>query len=161
MPVAEHRRGAHVPRAQRDLERIRRAAREAQAASGSAMASALAQIGAAFDDAAVVNAFKIRVERLLQLGPHHAVIRARFGARAALLRGRGLDAATIVVERWWREERKALQIASALGCGTRLSFDVLSELRLVLRLMRLKRMAAEFAHILAALCEQPIAAAAE
>ena len=75
--------------------------------------------------------------------------------------GRGLDPAIAVVERWWRDERKAFQIASALGCATRLSLEVLSELRLILRLMRCKRMHAEFAEVLAALCGAPIAAAAE
>ncbi len=125
------------------------------------MAVALAQIGAAFDEAATLNANKIRVERLIRLGPCHAAVRARFGARAAMLFGRGLDAAIVLVERWWRNERKAFQIARALGCGTRLLLEVLSELRLILRLMRFKRMHAEFDEILAALCGAPIAAAAE
>ena len=48
------------------------------------------------------------------------------------------------MERWWRDERKAFQIASALGGGTRLSLEVLRELRLILRLMRFKRMQAEY-----------------
>ena len=125
------------------------------------MAVALAQIGAAFDEAAVVNAFKMRVEELLRLGPHHAAVRARFGARAALLAGRSLDAAIVLVECWWREERKAFQIASALGCGTRLSLDILQELRLILRLTRRKRMEAQYHAAIAALCDGPIAMAAE
>ncbi len=125
------------------------------------MAVALAQIGAAFDEAATINAYKIRVERLIRLGPCHAAVRARFGARAAMLFGRGLDSAVVVVERWWRDERKAFQIASALGCATRLSLEVLGELRLILRMMRLKKMHAEFGEVVAALCRAPIAAAAE
>ncbi len=125
------------------------------------MAVALAQIGAAFDEAATINAYKIRVERLIRLGPCHPAVRARFGARAAMLFGRGLDAAIVLVERWWRDERKAFQIASALGCATRLSLEVLGELRLILRLMRFKRMHREFDDIVAALCEVPMAAAAE
>jgi hypothetical protein len=125
------------------------------------MAVALAQIGAAFDEAATINAFKIKVERELRLGPHHAAMRARFGARAALLSGRSLDSAIAIVERWWRDERKAFQIASALGSATRLSLEVLSELRLILRLARFKRMEAQYAVILAALCEVSIATAAE
>ena len=98
------------------------------------MAIALAQIGAAFDEAAVVNAFKLKVEHLLRLGPQHPAVRARFGARAAMLAGRGLDAAIVIAERWWRDERKAFQIASAFGCAPRLSLEVLRELRLILRL---------------------------
>ncbi len=125
------------------------------------MAAAFAQIDAAFDEAAVVNAFKMRVEQLLRLGPRHAAVRARFGARANLLLGRSLDAAILIVERWWRAERKAFQIASALGCATRFSLEVLREIRLILRLMRRKRMRAEFGAILAALCAAPMATAAE
>jgi hypothetical protein len=62
---------------------------------------------------------------------------------------------------WWRAERKAFQIASAFGRGSRLSLDVLSELRLMLRLMRWKRMQAEFPAIVGALCDEPVAMAAE
>jgi hypothetical protein len=148
-------------REERDHERARHAGATARAAHGSALEAALAQIGAAFDDAAAVNAFKIRVERLIRLGPHHPALRARFGARATLFDGRDLDGAIAAVERWWREERKAFQLASALGYGNRLSFDVLRELRLVLRLMRRKHMAAEFGAVLAALCDHPLAIAAE
>ena len=50
-------------------ERVRRTAAEVPAEQRSAMAIALAQIGAAFDAAAVANAFKIRVEHLIRLGP--------------------------------------------------------------------------------------------
>ena len=149
------------PRKKRDLDRVRRAATAARAAGKSATEAALAQIGAAFDEAAAVNGFKLRIERLLRLGPHHAAVRARFGARAELLIGRSLDAAIVLVERCWRDERKAFQIASALGCGSRLPLEVLRELRLILRLMRRKRMHAEFCLIIAALCDEPIAMAAE
>ena len=78
-----------------------------------------------------------------------------------MVSGRGLDAAIVLVERWWRDERKAFQIASALGCATRLSLEVLTELRLILRLMRWKKMHGEFREIVAMLCGAPIAAAAE
>jgi hypothetical protein len=145
------------PREWRDRDRGRRAA----AASQSALDAALTEIGAAFDDAAKINAFKLRVERQLRLGPLHLAVRARFGARAALLRGRNLEAATVLVERWWRDEYRAFLIASALGRGVRLPIDVLAELRLILRLLRFKRMQAEFPAIVAALCDEPTALAAE
>jgi hypothetical protein len=161
MLFADQSTAARSSRQDRHRERLRRAAAAARVGPAPAMAVALAQIGAAFDEAATVNAFKIRVERLIRLGPHHPAVRARFGARGAMRFGRGLDPAIAVVERWWRDERKAFQIASALGCATRLSLEVLSELRLILRLMRCKRMHAEFAEVLAALCGAPIAAAAE
>lgn len=143
------------------MERIRRASAAARVGPKPAMAAALAQIGTAFDEAAVVNSFKIRVDRLIRLGPDHPAVRARFEARAGMLFGRDLDVANILVERWWRDERKAFQIASAFGCATRLSLEVLRELRLVLRLMRFKRLEAEYEAILAALRDAPMAMAAE
>ncbi|HTC04849.1 MAG TPA: hypothetical protein VK749_15705 [Xanthobacteraceae bacterium] len=145
----------------RDRERARRAAAAARTKGQSALDVALAEIGAAFDQSAVINGFKIRVERLIRRGPHHPALRARFGARATRLSGRDLEAAVAIVERWWRDERKAFQIASALGGGSRLSLEVLYELRLVLRLMRLKRMEAEYCEVIAALRDWPRAAAAE
>jgi len=160
MPLAEHPHAAPSPRQERELVRIGRAAAAAHVGPAPAGGGA-AQIGAAFDEAAAINAFKLRVERLIRLGPHHPAVRARFGGRADLLFGRSLDAAIAAVERWWRDERKAFAIASALGCGSRLSLEILGELRLILRLLRLKRMQAEFGEIIATLCEVPIAAAAE
>jgi hypothetical protein len=149
------------PRHRRDRERLRRVASAIAAARGSTLDAALAEIGAAFGEAAVVNDFKIRVERYLRLGPRHPAVRARFGARVLLLSGRDLDAATLTVERWWRDERKAFAVASALGCGSRLPLDVLSELRLILRLLRTKRMAAEYGEAIEALGGRPPAIAAE
>jgi hypothetical protein len=137
------------------------AANAARAATGSAMDAALAQIGVAFDEAAAINRFKLRVERWLCLGPQHASVRARFATRAAMLSTRNLDAATALAERWWRDERKAFQIASALGYGNRLSLEVLRELRFILRLMRSKGMQAEFGAIVGAVCGDDIAMAAE
>jgi hypothetical protein len=131
-------------RQDRDHERVRRAAAAARANGEAAMGVALAQIGTAFDEAAAINAFKIRVEEILRLGRHHPALRARFGVRAGLLSGRDLNEAIVIAERWWRDERKAFQIASALGYGIRLSLEVLRELRLMLRLMRFKRMEMEF-----------------
>jgi hypothetical protein len=160
LPITEPT--VRTPRQERDIQRMRRAARAAEGGKGSpALAGALAQIGAAFDEAAMVNGFKMRVERLIHLGPHHPAVRARFGARAAMLCGRDLAASIVVVERWWNDERKAFQIASALGCASRLSLEVLCELRLILRLMRFRKMEAEYASILTALHNVPIAAAAE
>lgn len=149
------------PRDRRDLERARHAATAARARGAPALAVALAQIDAAFDDAARINGFKLRVERSLRLGPAHPAVRARFAARAALLAGRSLDASIVLAERWWRDEQKAFAIASALGRGSALSLDVLRELRLILRFMRRKRMHAAFPAIVAALVDEPIKMAAE
>ncbi|MGB6507134.1 MAG: hypothetical protein WBF07_03185, partial [Xanthobacteraceae bacterium] len=141
--------------------RARRAGAAARAQGAGAMDAAVAEIGAAFDHASVVNAFKLRVEETLRRGPQHPAVRARFGARAERLAGLSLDGAVATIERWWRDERKAFQIASALGYGNRLSLDVLRELRLILQLMRRKRMAAEFGAIAAAVCDETMALAAE
>jgi hypothetical protein len=143
MPFAEHSTTARSLRQDRDSERIRRAAAAARVGPTPAMAVALAQLGAAFDEDATINDFKIRVERLTRLGPCHPAVRARFGARASMVFGRGLDSAVALVDRSWRDERKAFQIASALGCATRLSLEVLGELRLILRWMRWKKMHGE------------------
>ncbi len=148
-------------RDERDTERIRLAAHAARARTGSAMAGALAQIGASFDEAAAINRFKIRVERYIRLGPRHVAMRARYGARAELLYGLSLDAAIAAVERWRHNERKAFQVASALGRGNRLSLNILHELRLILRLMRYRGMAVEFCAIVAAVCDETVALAAE
>jgi hypothetical protein len=150
----------HTPRPQRDLERMRRAAQAAGGGQASAMTVALAEIGAAFDEAAVVNAFKMRVERTIRLGAAHPAVQARYRARAAMLSGSSLATAIVIVERWWRDERKAFQIASAFGGGTRLSVEILRELRLILRLMRSSRMEAAFREIQATICGT-FAAAAE
>jgi hypothetical protein len=147
------------PRQQRDQERARRAA--ARAPNRSAMEAALAQIDSAFGAAAAINAFKLKVERQVRLGPLHPAVRARFAGRAELLKGRSLDAAIALVERWWRDERRAFAIASALGRGTRLPLDVLRELRLILRLLRFNRLHAQFPTIVASLCDEPTALAAE
>lgn len=151
----------HSPRQTRDLDRARRAGLAARRRGVSALDAALAQIDAAFDESAATNAFKLRIERFLALGPQHRAVRARFGARAQLLIGRSLDAAIAAVERWWRDERKAFQIAAALGRGDRLSLDVLAELRLILRLTRFKRMHGEFGQIVATVCGGEFAVAAE
>jgi hypothetical protein len=165
MLQTEHRPGGRRPRRERDRERARRAAEAARIepspATSPAMAAALAQIAAAFDEAAVINGFKMRVDRLITLGPDHPVVRARFGARAAMLHGRDLDAAIVTVERWWRNEHAAFAIACAFGRGSRLSLDVLSELRLVLRLVRFKKMEAAYEAAFGALDELPARIAAE
>jgi hypothetical protein len=148
-------------RQERERQRIDRLAAAARAAPMSALDLALTQISAAFDATAAIADFKIRVERRLQLGPDHPALRARFGARAALLAGRSVNASVAMVERWWRDEQRAFQIASALGCASRLSLEVLRELRLILRLMRFKRMEAEFHDAIDVLCGRSFAIAAE
>jgi hypothetical protein len=152
---------AQSRRRQRDRDRISRAGEIAKAGGGSALDIALAKIDAAFDRVAAVNAFKIRVELLLQTDRHHPALRARFGARARMLSGRSLEASVLAVERWWRDEQKAFAIASAFGGGHRLSLDVLRELRLILRLARFKRMEKQFAQTVTALSRHLVSTPSE
>jgi hypothetical protein len=89
-------------------------------------------------------------------------VRARFVARAALLRTCDLDAAIVTIERWRRDEQRAFAIASAFGRGSRLSLQVLDELRLLLRWLRFKRLHAEYANARTDLCgHAPVLEAAE
>jgi hypothetical protein len=64
-----------------------------------------------------------------------------------MLSGYDVDSAVTAVERWWHTETKAFAIASALGGGNRLSLDILRDLRLILRWMRLKQTEKEFAQL--------------
>jgi hypothetical protein len=148
---------SYRPRATRDLHRIAAAA----SAASSGVDTALARIGAAFDRAAAINQFKLRIEQALRLGPQHPAVRARFRARAAAASDGTLDDAVAAIERWWREEKKAFPIASALGCGNRLALETLRELRLIVRLIRFKGMAGQFGALAAALCDETTALAAE
>jgi hypothetical protein len=111
------------------------------------------EIHSAFSRAAEIDAFKLRVKRWLWLGPQHPAARARFRARAVALPQWRLDAAIREVERWWREERKAFALASALGYGSRLPLETLREVRLILRLLRRKGIAAESEAIAEAVCD--------
>jgi len=147
-------------REERERRRIERAVQTARGERVPAMAVALAHIGAACDEAAVIHGFKLRIERIMALGPYHPAVRARFGARAAMLTGSNLDEAIAQAECWWHDERKAFQIASVFGCATRLSLEVLRELRLILRLMRHKCMHGEYEAIRAAVASHILPGAA-
>jgi hypothetical protein len=146
----------HRPRLERDLERAQRAAVAARSTTDNgarpALAAALAALEAAFDRAAAVNDLKIAVERHIRRGAEHPAVRARFVARAALLRTCDLDAAIVTIERWRRDEQRAFALASAFGRGSRLSLQVLDELRLLLRWLRFKRLHAAYANACAELC---------
>ena len=108
---------------------------------------------AAFDQAAAHIDFKAKVARMLRMGAEHPANKTRFGRRAEMLRGKDLDAAIAAVERWYRAERKAFQIASVFARPPRLPLMILSELRLMLRLLRRNGGADHFALIIERLCE--------
>jgi hypothetical protein len=102
----------HRPRAERDAERLRAVAATNSAGHGSAMNRALAQIEAAFGEAAAVNDFKLRVERLPRLGPQHPAVRARFRARAQMLCGCNLAVAAARRKRSLRNRSLAVLLTA-------------------------------------------------
>lgn len=151
----------HRLRRDRDMARGQRMADAVRTSGGSAMDAALAHIDGTFNKAAPINAFKMRVEQAMCRGAYHPANRARYGRRTAMLRNASLAGAIVRVDQWYRDERKAFQIASALGSGNRLSLEVLHELRLILRFIRAK--GADFSEILGAIlgASEPGSIAAE
>jgi hypothetical protein len=106
----------------------------------SAVDQTLAKIGAEFGIAAEINDFKLRVQHIITMVPHHRAIRARYGAWAERLSHVPLCSAIRLVDHWYYRERRKLE----WGEGSRLTFTVLRELRLILRLMRRDGRACQF-----------------
>jgi hypothetical protein len=141
-------------RSERDLARA--ASARVADSGGSAVAAALAAIDAAFNQAAVHNRFKQRVETLLALGPAHPEVKARFRERARRMTERRLDlpAAIAMIEDAVKEERRLFHFCQALSLNRpRLSLMALAEAHLLLRFLRRKGMARQFPDILETLCE--------
>src|SRR5205814_2146236 len=99
----------------RNFERGARAGRQARGRGIGAMEAAKASIDAAFGESAACIDFKARVAAVLAMGAAHPANRMRYRARAQMLRGNGLDGAIATVERWYRTERKAFQVAALFG----------------------------------------------
>jgi hypothetical protein len=121
---SNHPPSTQRPRLERDLERAQRVAVVARNTTDDgerpALAAALAALEAAFDRAAIVNDLKIAVERHIRRGAEHPAVRARFVARAALLRTCDLDAAIVTIDRWRRDEQRAFAsfTCCCAGCGS-------------------------------------------
>lgn len=126
-----------IPRSSRDIARGRRAADAVRARGGSAMDAALAQIGSTFGAAAVVNRRKIAVDRYLTRGFRNPSTIARYGRWVASLQNLTLDSAIVRLDELYRQERRTQGAARALGCASN-ALEVLGELRLMLRLARVK-----------------------
>jgi hypothetical protein len=103
-----------------------------------AMDRAEAEITRAFGFPEV--AFKQRVRRFARRGAADPANWARYGARVRLLRNATLEQAAILTDGWYRRERDALRNKYAIGGATRLSVEVLKELRLMVRFARAKRL---------------------
>lgn len=126
-----------------------------------AMAAPLAAIDQAFGPGSDTRDLKCRCRRVLRF-PDHPRWKARYGRRAmhvaeAVICHRAMNStpapslaiAINIIERQYRDERRAVQIASELGRGNGLSVTVLRELRLLLRFLRAAGMAREFPKIIA------------
>jgi hypothetical protein len=121
-------------------------AAKVKAAGGNVAAQWSACIDGAFGPAHHWNAYKMRVQRRIDLGAGHPEVRARFGSHAQRIIDFGfdLDRACAYAQAAWVAQSAA---ARATGTG-RLSASVLDELRLMLRWLRAKRQHRQFAHLL-------------
>jgi hypothetical protein len=125
----------------RDLARGRRAAGAVRRSEGSAFKAALAYIEATFAPAIRHAILKDRVAALIAGGPGHEQARMRYRRLAQCYPALTIEAAIAVVERLRRAEVEACTAAiRSFGHPNRprLALMILDELRLILRLLRLK-----------------------
>lgn len=101
-----------------------------------AMAAALDRIERECGMSAVHKRLKDRCRFVLRRGPAHPAVKARYGARAAMMWGFSTWRAVLWVERCYADELRAFEIACSYGRGTRLSVVILEEMRLILRWLR-------------------------
>lgn len=101
-----------------------------------AMQRALDEIGRRFGPWGVNDSLKRQVRRFMRLGVDHPAVKARYGARAAMLRGVHINLAVALVDGLLRGEQIKFAHQSVIGSPSRLSVQVLTELRLILRFMR-------------------------
>jgi hypothetical protein len=128
----------------KEAERIDTAVSQARASGLKTIDVALTEVGVTLDEAAKASAFKQRILGYLRLGTGHPIIRARFGRRAAMLRGYKIDAAIFLVNRWYGEAKRENHVGAAMGYGNPFSVEVLRELRAILRLIRRSEMRDHF-----------------
>jgi hypothetical protein len=81
---------------------------------------------------------------MIRRGADDFDVRMRYGRRAQMLLALPLEAAMSRVEFWYRAERKAHQIACAFGRANAAALIPLQSIRLLLRLLRRKRLHAEW-----------------
>ena len=128
-----------LSRADRDLQRGRRAAARVHAHGGSALAAAYAHIEATFSPAMHHSAFKDRVAAVIKGGAAHPEAWTRYRRLAERHPLANLDAAIVLVERMRRAEieARAASVRNWGLCGRpRLSLMILDEVRLILRMLR-------------------------
>lgn len=118
----------------RDEARGQAAAKAARSAGASAVTAAIAQINATFGPAWVVNRRKLAVDQVIRMGAAHPEVQARYAGRARASGARTLTDALADVEIWRAAELQRPQ-------PSRLSLQVLDELRLILRLLRFRGLA--------------------
>lgn len=128
----------------RDQHRGQSAARQARAAGADAITAALAQIDATFGPAWDANFLKRSVDDVIRMGADHPEVRARYAGRAIASGARTLAEAIDAVELWRAAEMRRPK-------PSRLSLQVLAELRLILRLMRWRALAWAYPLVVSAL----------
>jgi len=142
-------------RRDRDMQRGRRAQQRALQAGASAMDAAIAAVRTTFDEQHKINALKLTVEWAINRGTGDPLVRARYRKRAQMLHLCNIDKSIGRVERWFRDARHAQQVAMAMGAGSRLEVEILSELKLILRFLRRSSYREHYPAILALFIDRP------
>ena len=127
----------------RDSQRSDLAAVVTRAAGGNAIDVACARAKTLRGPATGINMLKLNIEHVLELvrtvGLSHPKLIARYGARARELQGCTLAAAILKLDHWYAKERRTDSVGAAFGFGgSPLSKQVLTELRIITRLIALK-----------------------
>jgi hypothetical protein len=138
------------PRRLRDEHRGQLAARQARDAGAGAVDAAIARINATFGPAWDANYLKLSCESIIRMGADHPAVRARYTGRAEASGAGTLAEAIAVVEVWRAAELRRPK-------PSRLSLQVLAELRLLLRLMRRRGLAWAFPLVMSALLGERVA----
>ena len=106
----------------------------------SAMDTVLARIDTAFSTTSIHDDLKARCAKMIERGAFDSIARARYGARAKMLRWWRAETAGLAAWRvnfWLRDAQLTFALAMKSGSpNARLSILVLEELALILRWMR-------------------------
>lgn len=79
---------------------------------------------------------KAHIRMAMRLGTGHLWVRARYSRRAVLLKGLTVDDAVTLLDRALHEEKRTFEILRVFGKEVALSLQVLTEVMLVVRLLR-------------------------
>jgi hypothetical protein len=125
--------------------------REWPARQSDALQRALDRIEREFSASAEIADFKHRVRSIIHDGTGNPALRARYSIRLQELLGYSIDAACFTVDRWYRDhlaELKRWREVPYAPQPPRITYEILRELRLILRLIRRSKFRGEFQVIL-------------